>query len=69
MGPTSHEKICCLQFNGVKINIVDASGHADFWREPERTPEMADGAICRRRAGGARCRRRSSCSRKRWTSV
>jgi GTP-binding protein len=34
-----------VEYNGVKINIVDTPGHADFGGEVERSLNMVDGAI------------------------
>jgi len=44
-GITILAKNTAVQYNGVKINIVDTPGHADFGGEVERTLNMADGAI------------------------
>ena len=44
-GITILAKNTSLHYNGVKINIVDTPGHADFGGEVERTLSMADGAL------------------------
>lgn len=44
-GITILAKNIALQFKGVKINIIDTPGHADFGGEVERVVRMADGAI------------------------
>jgi len=44
-GITILAKNTAVQYNGVKINIVDTPGHADFGGEVERTLNMADGAL------------------------
>ena len=44
-GITIMAKNTAINFNGVKINIIDTPGHADFGGEVERTLNMADGAI------------------------
>jgi GTP-binding protein len=44
-GITIAAKNCSVSFNGVKINIVDTPGHADFGGEVERALMMVDGAI------------------------
>lgn len=44
-GITIMAKNTAILFNGVKINIIDTPGHADFGGEVERTLNMADGAI------------------------
>ncbi len=44
-GITILAKNTAVSYNGVKINIVDTPGHADFGGEVERTLNMADGAI------------------------
>jgi hypothetical protein len=41
-----------VRYNGIKINIVDTPGHADFGGEVERTLKMVDGVPCRRRWKG-----------------
>src|SRR3989344_6268827 len=44
-GITILAKICCIEYQGTKINIIDTPGHADFSGEVERTLSMADGAL------------------------
>src|SRR5688500_12168573 len=44
-GITILAKNIALQYKGVKINIIDTPGHADFGGEVERVVRMADGAI------------------------
>lgn len=44
-GITILAKNTAVNYKGVKINIVDTPGHADFGGEVERTLNMADGAI------------------------
>jgi GTP-binding protein len=44
-GITITAKNTAVAFNGVKINIVDTPGHADFGGEVERSLNMVDGAI------------------------
>jgi GTP-binding protein len=44
-GITILAKNIALDFEGVKINIIDTPGHADFGGEVERVVRMADGAL------------------------
>ena len=44
-GITIAAKNCALHWRGVKINIIDTPGHADFGGEVERAISMADGAL------------------------
>lgn len=43
-GITIFSKNASVEYNGVKINIVDTPGHADFGGEVERIMRMVDGA-------------------------
>jgi GTP-binding protein len=44
-GITIAAKNCSVVWKGVKVNIIDTPGHADFGGEVERAISMADGAI------------------------
>ncbi len=44
-GITILSKNIALHYKGVKINIIDTPGHADFGGEVERVVRMADGAL------------------------
>ena len=44
-GITILAKNIALPYKGVKINIIDTPGHADFGGEVERVLKMADGAL------------------------
>ncbi|MFW6287600.1 MAG: GTP-binding protein, partial [bacterium] len=44
-GITIYSKNCAIEYNGIKINIVDTPGHADFSSEVERVIKAVDSAI------------------------
>ena len=44
-GITITSKNVAVKFNGIKINIIDTPGHADFGGEVERVLRMADGVL------------------------
>ena len=44
-GITIFSKNCALMHNGIKINIIDTPGHADFGGEVERVLKMVDGVL------------------------
>lgn len=44
-GITINAKNCAIKWKGVKINIIDTPGHADFGGEVERGLSMVDGVI------------------------
>lgn len=44
-GITILAKNCSINYQGVKINITDTPGHADFSGEVERTLNMSDGVL------------------------
>ncbi|HEY6336679.1 MAG TPA: GTP-binding protein, partial [Alphaproteobacteria bacterium] len=44
-GITILAKCTSVEWNGVRLNIVDTPGHADFGGEVERVLDMVDGAV------------------------
>jgi GTP-binding protein len=44
-GITIFSKNAAVYYNGVKINVIDTPGHADFGGEVERVLKMADGVL------------------------
>jgi GTP-binding protein len=44
-GITIAAKNCAISWKGVKINILDTPGHADFGGEVERALSMVDGVV------------------------
>ena len=44
-GITIYSKNCAIEYKGVKINVVDTPGHADFSSEVERIMKTVDTVI------------------------
>lgn len=44
-GITIFSKNAAVTYNGIKVNVIDTPGHADFGGEVERVLKMADGVI------------------------
>lgn len=44
-GITIYSKNCAIEHNGIKINVVDTPGHADFSSEVERIMKTVDTAV------------------------
>ncbi|MCK5764208.1 MAG: GTP-binding protein, partial [Clostridiales bacterium] len=44
-GITIYSKNCAIEHKGIKINVVDTPGHADFSSEVERIIKTVDTAI------------------------
>ena len=44
-GITILAKNISIEYRGIKINVIDTPGHADFGGEVERVLKMADGAL------------------------
>ena len=44
-GITIFAKNIAIQYHGIKINLIDTPGHADFGGEVERVLKMADGCL------------------------
>src|SRR3954466_897972 len=44
-GITIFSKNAAVEYKGIKINVIDTPGHADFGGEVERVLKMADGVI------------------------
>ena len=44
-GITITSKNTAIEYNGVKINVIDTPGHADFGGEVERILKMVDGIL------------------------
>ena len=66
-GITILAKNTAVHHRGVKLNIVDTPGHADFGGEVERGLTMVDGVLLLVDAvRGACCPRRGSCCARRW---
>ena len=65
-GITILAKNTAVIFKGVKINIIDTPGHADFSGEVERVTNMADGCLLLVDAVEAPCPRRGSYCGGRW---
>jgi GTP-binding protein len=59
-GITILAKCTSVEHKGVRINIVDTPGHADFGGEVERILSMVDGVVLWSMPPKGRCRRPSS---------
>lgn len=44
-GITILAKVCAIDWKGIRVNIIDTPGHADFGGEVERVVRMADGCL------------------------
>ena len=64
-GITITSKPTALTYEGVRINLVDTPGHADFGGEVERVLNMVDAVILVVDALRVRCRRLASSPKKR----
>ena len=60
-GITILSKNTAVHYNGVKINIVDTPGHADFSGEVERVLKMVSGVLLLVDSSRGRCPRPASC--------
>ena len=60
-GITILAKTTSIRYRGIKINIIDTPGHADFGGEVERVLGMADGCLCSSMPPRGRCRRHGWC--------
>ena len=65
-GITISAKNCSVVWKGVKINILDTPGHADFGGEVERALSMVDGVILLVDASEGPLPRRASSSTRPW---
>ena len=66
-GITILAKQTAVEYGGVRLNIVDTPGHADFGGEVERSPATwSTRCSCSSTPRRGRCRRRATCSRRRW---
>ena len=66
-GITILAKNTAVEYNGVKINIVDTPGHADFGGEVERILKMVNGVILLVDAAEGPCPRPASCCPRPWS--
>lgn len=66
-GITILAKNTSVHYNGIKINIIDTPGHADFGGEVERVLKMVNGVILLVDAARVPCRRPVLSCKRRWS--
>lgn len=67
-GITILSKNTSVMYNGIKINIVDTPGHADFGGEVERILQMVDGVLLLVDAFEGCMPQTALCLKRRWRS-
>lgn len=68
-GITILAKNTAITYNGVKVNVIDTPGHADFGGEVERVLNMCDGVVLLVDSVRDQCRRRALSPKRRCSST